>query len=530
MSDFGRQQIFTDVDEINEFNIISVLEKAFPIHLVNASRINYLLAFDAGVQEQIRVKNYRPDIDIKCVDNVAHEAVAFNEAYHFGNPILWVQRGIKDSGKKEESEAIALLNECYSAESVESKTQENGRFIEIAGISYVFIDIKTKDFEEGSSYFTYEVLDPRYAFVVCSSKLGHKKMLGVTYSVDDLGTRHITAFTEKRRFEIVAGKIVNGKKKRKENEKSDYTWSFTDGSGEVNPIGKIPIIECLRSFDRMGCFEREIDDMLSLNLLESDILNATDESVQCIWHCNDVDFPVEILTDSEGNEIEVPIKPKQNDWLQTYTTKDGKTPFVTPLKTNFDYAGNLANVEGKRAYILEKLCIPTRNSTSGGSTGIAMDSATGWNAAENLANAVENMTVGWKMEEIRVVLSAIQNSPHVPADSPLLSLRVMDVKPNIKRNKNYELTVKSNAFAVMVSHGVNGLHALNMINAFPDNNQVWVDSKESIQAYQKSLWEKQETVVKTSENTNNSTEENINSSDDPINQVGNSPSVDKNRG
>ena len=55
----------------------------------------------------------------------------------------------------------------------------------------------------------------------------------------------------------------------------------------------------------MGCFERQIDDMNALNIIESDICNACDEQVQSIWHCNDVDFPTEIVKDSEGNEKEI---------------------------------------------------------------------------------------------------------------------------------------------------------------------------------------------------------------------------------
>lgn len=505
----GRVEIFTDEREITSNNIISVMRNAFMKHQENVSRMNYLLDFEAGDQPQIREKQTRKDIDVHCIDNVAHQATEFNTSFHWSNPITWVQRGIKDSGSDSESEAIALLNECYSAQNAEAETQKLGRFIEICGLGYVFVDINM-DYEEGESYFTYNALDPRNTFVVKSSSLGHKVLLGVTYSTDTYGNNYFTCFTKDARFEIYHGKIVNGKKKNKKQ------WLEQEYSGQMNPIGMIPIIECIRDYDRMGCFEREIPDMLSLNLLESDMINATDETVQAIWHCNDVDFPVEIITDEDGTEHEVTVKPEHNDWLQTYTTKEGKTPFVTPLSITFDYAGNLSYANSKRSNILEKLCIPQRNSTSGGSTGVAMDSATGWNAAENLANKIEAVATGWKMEEIKVVLSAIKKHPDLPDDSPIRNLRAMDVKPNIKRNKNYELTVKSNAFATMVSHGVNGLHALNMINAFPDNNQVWTDSKYSIEAYQKSIWDKSE-----SQNTDT----NI-TADDQAAQVTNSPLLD----
>lgn len=500
----GRIEIFTDYDEITNENIISVLQDAYAHHTANANRIDYLLNFDAGVQPQIREKQTRKDIDVHCVDNIAHQAVAFNESYHWSNPITWIQRGAKDSGQENETDAIALLNECYFAENIESKTQQLGRFIEICGIGYVFIDVNT-DYTDGDSYFKYEILDPRNTFIVKSSKLGHKKLLAVTYSQDGNGTIHFTCFTQTTRYEIVCGKIINGKNEEEEQ------WTHRRRSGEENPLNAIPIIECIRSYDRMGCFEREIDDMLSLNLLESDIINATDETVQAIWHCNDVDFPV----DEKGE----PIHPEHNDWLQTYTSKDGKTPFVTPLAINFDYVGNLNYVTTKRAFILEKLCVPCRNDNSGGSTGTAMNSATGWNAAENLANAIENITIGWKMEEVKVVLKAIQINPDIKADSPLLTLRAMDIKPSIKRNRNYELTVKANFISTLLDKGIYGEHVLKEANVFPDPQQVWNDSKDLIVKMQESKLSK-------AENTNS----NKTTSDDIANQITNSPLIDKDRG
>jgi hypothetical protein len=91
-------------------------------------------------------------------------------------------------------------------------------------------------------------------------------------------------------------------------------------------------------------------------------------------------------------------------------------------------------------------------------------------------------------------------------------LRYIDVKPNITRQKTYEMTVKTTAFANLVSHGVNGLHALKAVNFFDDVAQVWADSKDLIEMYQKKNFGAEEEVKP--------------QSDDPINQIGNSPLVD----
>lgn len=91
------------------------------------------------------------------------------------------------------------------------------------------------------------------------------------------------------------------------------------------------------------------------------------------------------------------------------------------------------------------------------------------------------------MDEVRVALACIKANPYTPSDSPLLKLKYRDVQPSVKRQKNYEMVSKVNAFSVMVSHGINGLHAIRAINLFEDPQQVWEDSREMIEKYQESL-------------------------------------------
>jgi hypothetical protein len=149
----------------------------------------------------------------------------------------------------------------------------------------------------------------------------------------------------------------------------------------------------------------------------------------------------------------------------------------------------LNNILSRRSLILQKCNVPQRNDNSGGSTGIAMSDATGWSAAESSANKQQNITEDCKMQEVAIVLKAIALFAN---GSELSALSVMDIKPSIKRQKNYELTTKVNFFATAVSHGINGLHALNAMNAFEDVNKVWEDSRELIEKYQSSIFDKQE--------------------------------------
>lgn len=498
----GRYELLTDEPVITYENIIPILQQVFPLHQSNAIEESSLLEFEAGNQPLQRTKKYRPDIDCKCVDNVAHEISKFHIGYKWGVPITIVQRGGKDSGKDNEVEAITLLNEQYEMQQIRKKTQRLARFVEICGVGYTFVDVNT-EYEDGDAYFNIEALDPRTTFVVRSSYYYDKRvMIGVTFRTDIKGNHHFTCFTKDGRYEILnLTKIMNGKKVSQKE-----SWQHYERSGEENPLGMIPIIEWIRNDDRMGCFERQKEDLNNLNLLISDFTNDIEQNTQVVWHTVDVDFPTVVTKNEDGTETEETRKPKSNEWLQTYSTADGKTPKIAPLVVNYDYPGMLNNIVTRRALILQNADVPSRNDNSGGSTGIAMSDATGWSNAETIAAAQQNIMEGCKMEEVRVVLRAIQTSSFIDVNNPLLTLKYRDCQPNIKRNKTYELASKTNAWATLIKHGMNGYHALKTVNLVDDVNQVWADSKEGVEMFQMSVYgnqTKQENSVSVDESPNN---------------------------
>lgn len=466
----GREILYTSEPEITYENIIDILRKVFPLHQRNADRIKFLNGYEKGNQPIIRSspKKYRPDIDSCCVDNVANEITDFKTSFHWGNPITLVQRGEDKENNYLINNAISTLNECYESEKIKKKTQHLARNVEIACLGYTYVDINMdeQDIELGGSYFKIESLEPTNTFIVHSSYYFDKRpMIGVTYRTSDCGEMYITAFSSKYRFELKG-------------------YEHTERSGEKNPLGIIPIIEWIRSYDMMGCFERQISEMDNLNLLVSDFTNDVEQNTQVIWHTVDVDFPKVISQNEDGTEIEETRKPKSNEWLQTYSTADGKSPKIAPLVVNYDYPGMLQNIISRRALILQKCNVPSRNDNNGGSTGVAMDSATGWSSAEAEAQKQQNIMESCKMEEVKVVLRAIQASPYVPSDSPLLKLKFTDVQPSIKRSKTYELTVKTNALVSLLSHGFDLKDATQAIPIFEDNNQVVERSGEGVKKYQ----------------------------------------------
>ena len=99
------------------------------------------------------------------------------------------------------------------------------------------------------------------------------------------------------------------------------------------------------------------------------------------------------------------------------------------------------------------------------------------------------------MQEVEIAIEIIKQSPYVPFDSPLRALRYVDVKPNVKRQKTYEMTTKINAYATAVAHGIDPKAMIYAINFFDDPQQVADDSKEYIDKYIDSVFKIENTTV-----------------------------------
>lgn len=474
----GRINLMTDVPEVNGSNIIDVIRDVYADHMINREDCKTLIEFEAGEQPLGRTKMFRSDIDWQITTNLAAYIVDFKLGFHWGNPITLVQRGNDEERNEPEAIAIQRLNECYAMSGNDSDTQELARFIEICGIGYSYIDINM-EWEDGESYFTRDVLDPRNTFVVHSSYYTDKRpMLGVTYRKDKQGVTYFTCFTKDQRFELKTDNYFSDK------------WHGLDGNGEKNPLGIIPIIEWIRSHDRQGCFERQLENLQKLNLLSSDAANAIDQNVLSVWHANDVEFEQETVEMEDGTKVVRDKKPQSGDWMLTYTTREGKQPFIKPLTMDYGLQGIMEEYTKTETTILVNCHIPTRNDNSGGSTGIAMSDAAGWSDAETHAAAQERITDGCKINEVKVVLRALRESPFVDPSDDMLKLRAWDLQPNNRRFKSFELSVKSNSVATLLSHGFALEDVLDIVPISSDPSQTLMRSGEGVKRYQEGVFSK----------------------------------------
>ena len=169
----GRKKIFTDVKHIDRTNVVKVLQKAYGVHQENANDIQLLMFFEQGKQPLQRVKTIRPDIDIRVNSGLPNYIKKFKLGYHWGNPIMLIQRGDKElHGENGEDDdlGISALNEILkNGENIAYKDQQMGEFIEISGIGHRMV--WPRDFPENSnpkdeSLVNVFTLDSRFTFMV----------------------------------------------------------------------------------------------------------------------------------------------------------------------------------------------------------------------------------------------------------------------------------------------------------------------------------------------------------------------------
>jgi hypothetical protein len=120
----GRTVIYTDIENIDETNVLAVLQSALTTHANNRLQINYLYNYYKGDQPILsRTKTYRKEICNTIVENRANEIVSFKVGYLMGEPVQYVNRGNGDD--KELSDSINTLNDFVFASAMAKRAKGN---------------------------------------------------------------------------------------------------------------------------------------------------------------------------------------------------------------------------------------------------------------------------------------------------------------------------------------------------------------------------------------------------------------------
>ena len=392
----GRRMILTDETEVNIGNVVQILRKALPYHWKNRSEISYLWSYYKGRQPILnRVKEVRPEITNKIVENRANEIVSFKSGYLMGEPLQYVSRGNAENI----ADAINQLNEFVFAEEKPAKDKELADWFHICGTSFRMVLPDEMAGEDDESPFEIYTLDPRNTFVVYNNGLGNKPILGVKYVVDENGVVHYSCYSDHEYFEIVESKVV---------------------SYDTHILGEIPIIEYPLNMARIGAFELVIPLLDAINLTDSNRLDGVEQFIQALMLFHNVD-----ISSEDFDEL------RERGAIKFKDIDPQLKAEINYLVSNLNQGETQTLVDHMYQTVLTICGMPNRNGGSSTSdTGSAVIMRDGWSAAEARAKDSELM---FKKSE-RIFLKVVLNICRALAD---MDLKVCNVEIRFTR-RNYE--------------------------------------------------------------------------------------------
>ena len=392
----GRRMILTDETEVNIGNVVQILRKALPYHWKNRSEISYLWSYYKGRQPILnRVKEVRPEITNKIVENRANEIVSFKSGYLMGEPLQYVSRGNAENI----ADAINQLNEFVFAEEKPAKDKELADWFHICGTSFRMVLPDEMAGEDDESPFEIYTLDPRNTFVVYNNGLGNKPILGVKYVVDENGVVHYSCYSDHEYFEIVESKVV---------------------SYDTHILGEIPIIEYPLNMARIGAFELVIPLLDAINLTDSNRLDGVEQFIQALMLFHNVD-----ISSEDFDEL------RERGAIKFKDIDPQLKAEINYLVSNLNQGETQTLVDHMYQTVLTICGMPNRNGGSSTSdTGSAVIMRDGWSAAEARAKDSELM---FKKSE-RIFLKVVLNICRTLAD---MDMKVSNVEIRFTR-RNYE--------------------------------------------------------------------------------------------
>lgn len=424
-------------------------------HLENKKEIDFLTKYEKGDQPILqRIKEVRPEINNRIVENHAAEVVNFYRGYVFGTPIAYIQRAAVDSDgvktEKDDDKSIALLNEMFAEESKAAKDQQLAKDFFIGGVGYRLIFPKKE--VEGVSPFSVTTLPNNRTFIIYSSDIFQRELAGVYYYEDEEKVLHFTVYTAARVFYIDSSS-TNG-----------YVIKREAPSG----IGHIPIIEYKLSNDRMGIFERALPLLEAINLCTSDRLNGLAQHIQSFIWMNNVE-----ITSEQAKELA--------DKLLLLTKSEGTNPVnVEYLTSELNQSSEQVLKDDLYNNMLQITGVPSRETNTGGDTGQAVQLRNGFEIAESIAKSIEPAFEECERKALRVALAIIESHESAP---DIRGLKISDIGIQFSRNRTDNLLTKIQAFATGVNAGVHPLKMLEVIGLFSDAQQVYNDSQPYLAKY-----------------------------------------------
>lgn len=445
METHGRAVIYTDADEINASNVAEVLKTALNTHTKNSTEIEYLWGYYKGDQPILtRTKDFNANILNKIVQNRAYEITNFKTGYLLSAPLQYTAQHsdmLTDEADEEESDKdIVRLSSWMQEANKQDSDAYVANWQSICGTAFRMLLPKEERLDDSEPPFDIFDLDPRVTFVVYSSKLGHKPMLGVTYVTLEDESYLYYCYTDTEFFTI---------------DKDDV---IIEHGGHI--LSGIPIIEYPADHERMGDFEVVTPLLDAINSVQSDRVDSTEQFVQAILVMKGFDV-------ENASTAEFMTNLKQSGGL--FLPEEGDAKYVS-LELNQAQTQTLVN--DMNDAILQIVGMPNRNGGSSTSdTGAAVILRDGWSAAESRAVKRE---IIFKSSERRFLKLAVTVCNAVGGTN----LMVQNIGIQFpRRNYTNDSANVSNLVTMLSSDWVRPEFAYEHSNLTPDPHREWLLAK-----------------------------------------------------
>ena len=435
---YGRKIIYADYEpeDMDENVITTILNDVFSLHLQNSSEILYLENYYKGFQPILdKVKEIRPNINNKVVENNAYFLVEFKKSFVFGKPIQYVQRG--DIANEE----VGALNSYMLAEDKYPKDTELAENLYIAGIGHRLVLPDIND----DSPFMIENLDSKTTFCVYSSRLPHKKLFGCTYTkgVKD-ETIKGSIYTNNTYYSFVSPSVYSGFEVKRE---------------KYHLLGDIPIIEYYLNKSRLGVIEVVMDILNYLNRITSDEMDGLEQFIQSILVFINQDVDAEDLKDLlDLGAVKI-------------TSQDPQRPADLKLISN-EIKHDNTKVLHDRLFntALNIVGIPKNSDkASGGDTGQARYLGEGWTMADARADGDEMEFKRCSKPELKLILKICRLAPN----SEIKTLTLKDIDQKFTRNKSDNFLVKAQGLMNQIQSGISPDVAMTTSGLYSDPNETF---------------------------------------------------------
>ena len=391
----GRRQIFSSESEITDDNVIEVLNKALPVHMLNRAEEIFLKKYERGQQPiLLRTKNYNAEINNKIVVNIANQIVTFKTSEFAGEPIMYVSRSSGIQGTRTDKDAedgeslpekVAQINSMMLAEGKQTKDLKLAHEMFTCGVGYrLTIHDSGRDNADYLDEAPFEIYVPdcENTFVVRRSDVTKRVLMGVTYVYrgENLTDPEYTVYTPNVKYTIAAAdgaalKIVNR---------------------EQHNFGMVTLIEYPCNPNYMGSFEPVVPLLDAINLTQSNRLDGIEQFIQALMVFDGVDISREdFLELKDLGAIKLPA---------TQNAGGGKKLYY--LNEQLDQSQTQTLVNDMYKTILQIVGMPAQGdgTTSDSSNNGAVIMKNGWWHAE--ARMLETQSM-WKEAEtafLKVVL------------------------------------------------------------------------------------------------------------------------------